>query len=145
MLLNAARDVAVEAAKGYFAARATPASSAERINVIDVTPEPPGCPYCQVALHLAGARLYWARATAAKGDLVAVYRDLACQQVQQSLNQGRPLPSNLTNRTLLENIRTLYGDLLAMGTLPQWDSALSQIDRLINRAMDLAESTDGGR
>jgi len=141
-LVRAARDVVVEGVKAYMRGRGLGTAQierAERVTVIDVTPQDSECPYCSIALFLAGARLYLQRAVS-RHSFTSVYRGLARHRLYEAGKAARQLPPGLDNLLTQRQIHTVETGLNDEAGISN-QQAMQAIDAICDRVLDLAEQT----
>jgi hypothetical protein len=143
-LIQAAREIAVESVKAYMHGRgvqATQIERAERVTVLNITPTDSECPYCEVALFMAGARVYLQRATS-RPSFASVYRGLARHRLYEASKAARRLPSNLENLMIQREVRAIETALQDDSPILSIQQAVHGIDALSERVLDLAEKGD---
>jgi len=143
-LVQTARDLVIEGVRAYMRGRGTDATHQARaasVTVIDVTPTDSECPYCEIALFLAGARLYVERA-GSRPSLASLYRGLSLHRLFEAGKAARRLSPSMENMGIQREIRALETGLRdeALGiTNPL---AMQAIGLLADRVLDLAEKAD---
>lgn len=131
LIIDAAREIAVEGTKAYFSSR-VPGAFPHAVKA-DQTHE---CPYCQIAKSLASARMYLQRLPRATGSFRDIYRDLTLDQIDQAINTSRRVPDR--NQSV-----EIYRELRAISYQVGKADAIMLVERLIDEMLDAAEVYNG--
>jgi hypothetical protein len=146
MLISAVREVVTEGVRAYMRSKTAdliPTPRAERVTIIDVTPNETDCPYCDVVLYLSSAHYYLTRSQS-RPSFASLYRSLARHRVAEASRVGKRLRASMENLLIQRELRALEDSLRDDASVPL-SSAQSSMSSLMDRAMDLAEKSETNR
>jgi len=134
LLVSTLADVAGDVVKSYATRHTTPSSPT--VTVKQVTPSPPGCPYCAVAKELAITAMYMRRVLSRK-EIADIYRDLAASAFDAAISKSYHLPATDDAETFRRFLHTVPAQEIWQPD--RTTIMLTSLERLEDAALDYAE------